>query len=174
MLDGVEGAAAARTRATLRNVSDRLQAYNGDFTHNEFEDTEALPEVEATAVVAVARKVATTAEITIVLPPGAEAQLNSHVFTGSSTFTLPLQPTFVGVTFDDGRKLSCPLDPTVDTATLVDTTLGGEPCEQLVAPDPTWRPAIHLVQGWSDPSDVRLGEAVVQPAQVVRIQRNDP
>lgn len=174
MLDDVRGPVAAFSRATLRNVADRLQAYNGEFNDNEFEDTEALPEVDVAEMVAATRKVATTTAITVELPPGAEAQLDEHVFTGSSTFTVPLLPTTVGVTFDDGRKLSCPLDPTVGTVVLVDGRLGGEPCEELVAPDPTWRPAIHLVEGWSGPEDVRLGRLVVRPDQVVRVQRNDP
>lgn len=173
MLDDVSGPTAARVRSVLRTLSDGLQDYNADFNDNDYAqgaDDDRLPEQDT---VAVGRRVATQAELTLTLPEGATGQLGSHVFSGSKTLTLKLQPTVLGVRFEDGQRLSCPVDPTAGTLALVDGSLGNTACDVLVEPDPSWRPAIHDIAVYRD-GTTQLRDRVIAPEQVAAVHRNDP
>ena len=154
MLDGVEAPWAEQGRAAFGLVGDRLQRYNRAFD-NEWEaeaetDTDREPEPASVEPVAAEPPPPPPVVLTVVLPEGVIAQARALLLEESTTLELrPGEEWPVSATFPDLRKLSCTLRAAdAPEAALEERDgawlLGGAPCTELRAPDPSWRPEIRL------------------------------
>ncbi|MFT5680186.1 MAG: hypothetical protein ACI8RZ_001092 [Myxococcota bacterium] len=116
---------------------------------------------------------APTATLLPVMPDGATGRITGTELTVEDGVPLPLTPGDYEMIamLADGRGIACPIsvdwagwssaEPTLGLVRGDPWYLGPAPCEQFQSPNPTWRPALHLVLGTS--SADRPGTVPFQP-----------
>lgn len=162
MLDSVEAPWAEDARRVIFAIADRTERLAEE--ENTWADEGGPPppppreESEEIEEGAGFRYTAPAPMLTPVIPDGATARITGTDLTVTDGVPLALRPGDYELIamLADGRGISCPItagwsgwaasEPTLGLVRGDPWYLGPEPCQQFQAPDPTWRPALHLVR----------------------------
>jgi len=160
MLDGVEAPWTADARAIIFAIADRTDrlAEEKNTWADEGGPPPPPPEEEELAKASDADPIT----LTPVMPDGATGRISGTDHVVQDGVPLPLEPGSYEMIamLSDGRGIACPItaqwsgwqsrEPTLGLVAGDPWYLGPEPCTQFQAPDPTWRPSLHLVQSLPD------------------------
>ncbi|MEQ1567530.1 MAG: transglutaminase domain-containing protein [Myxococcota bacterium] len=179
MLDGVAAPWADTARRWLVAAGDAAQRYNGQFEDNPYQDlaetrVDRVPAPEEVEPPTVAPVPEPALIVTVRLPPEVTAQVRQQLLQGDTAVELPPgEAVALSATFGDGRKLGCSWTavaggpPEVALAEADGKwALGGVPCEELRAPNPTWRPELRL-------ETRRIGDWIAKTAAELRLADPD-
>lgn len=160
MLDGVDAPWARAIRGQLLALADRADEaadLPSDNPYAELGETPPPAPPPAPPVAPIATNAPTEGTIHLDVPADAQVQVSSVVppatLTGPGDLTLPLGKASLLVSLADGGLLSCEMTVTdgavgaLSAAGPAGFSLGGTPCQELQAPNPTWRPTIRLALG---------------------------
>lgn len=209
MLDSVDAPWAADAQALIFAIADRTDrlAEEKNTWADEGGPPPPPPDVEgdrATTRDAAENgtKAGTPITLTPVMPDGATGTISGTDHIVQDGVPLPLAPGSYEmiVMLADGRGIACPIpadwrgwqadEPTIGLVAGDPWYLGPEPCARFLAPDPTWRPSLHLVQVLEDgirspdalnhspvggaPQTVLIRSDLIGPEGIASVQIREP